>query len=90
MISRNAMEILSQEISDEESMYRVRAGQRAYYPTISTDVFDEETMCHPYLLIPQLPSFADILESKVKLSRNRDGSLHITTSHDPLQEVAFT
>lgn len=56
----DSVEILSQEISDEEGLYRVRAGQRVYYLTIPTEVFDEDTMCRPYLLIPQLPSLSDI------------------------------
>lgn len=87
---KESIEILSQEISNEEGMYRIRNGKRVYYLTIPTDVFDEETMCRPYLLIPQLPSFSDIPWRKIKLSRNSDGSLDITASHDPLQEVTFT
>src|SRR3954451_7810355 len=85
----DSIEILSQEISDEEGIYRIRAGQRVYYLTIPTDVFDEDTMCRPYLLIPQLPSLRDITWTRITLARNRDGSLAMTGSHDPLQEITF-
>ncbi|KAI0388419.1 alpha-galactosidase A [Xylariaceae sp. FL0594] len=84
-----SMEVLSQEISDEEGIYRIRNGQQVYYLTISTDVFDEDTMCRPYLLLPQLPSLSDMSSRKIKLDRNEDSSLAITACHDPLQEVTF-
>ncbi|KAJ3541690.1 hypothetical protein NM208_g4487 [Fusarium decemcellulare] len=90
VVPKESIEILSQLISDEEGMYRVRSGQRVYYLTISTDVFDDDTMCRPYLLIPQLPSFSDIPWSKITLARNGDGSLAVTASHDPLREITFT
>jgi hypothetical protein len=71
-------------------MYHIRTGKWVYYLTISTNMFDEETMCHPYLLNPQLLVFQDIPWSKINPSRNRDGSLDITASHEPLQEITFT
>ncbi|KAI1184140.1 alpha-galactosidase A [Nemania serpens] len=83
-------EVLSQEISDEEGMYRIRSGQHVYYLTISTDVFDEDTMCRPYLLLPQLPSLSDMPSRKIKLARNEDGSLAVTACYDLLQEIEFT
>ncbi|KAI1129910.1 alpha-galactosidase A [Nemania abortiva] len=90
-VPENSIEVLSQEISDEEGMYRIRSGQRIHYLTISTDVFDnEDTMCRPYLLIPQLPNLSDIPWGKIKLVREEDESLAIIASHDPLQEVTFT
>lgn len=85
----DSVEILPQEISDEEGLYRIRAGQRVYYLTIPTEVFDEHTMCRPYLLIPQLPSLSDISWSKISLTRNGDGSLAVTASPDPMREVTF-
>ncbi|KAI0190382.1 alpha-galactosidase A [Xylaria flabelliformis] len=88
-VSTDSIEVLSQEISDEEGMYRIRSGQQVYYLTISTDVFDEDTMCRPYLLLPQLPSLSDMPSRKIKLSRNQDGSLAVTAYHDPLQEITF-
>ncbi|KAH9214491.1 hypothetical protein DL95DRAFT_389461, partial [Leptodontidium sp. 2 PMI_412] len=51
------IEILNQLIDDEQGIYRVRAGHRVHYVTIPTSTFDEDTMCRPYLLIPQLPVF---------------------------------
>ncbi|KAF5963814.1 alpha-galactosidase A [Fusarium bulbicola] len=90
VVQNDSIEILSQIVSDEEGMYRVRSGQRIYYLTIPSDVFDEDTMCRPYLLIPRLPCLSDISGSKIALSRNRDGSLAVTASDDPLQEVTFT
>ncbi|KAJ4328632.1 hypothetical protein N0V84_000991 [Fusarium piperis] len=90
VVPNDSIEVLSQEIYDEEGMYRVRLGQRVYYLTIPTNVFDEDTMCRPYLLVPQLPSLSDIPWSKITLTRNGDGSLAVTASHDPLQGVTFT
>jgi hypothetical protein len=49
--------MLSQRIDDEEGSYRVRAGTRVRYLTIPTDVFDDNTMCLPYLLIPNRSGF---------------------------------
>ncbi|KAF5020441.1 hypothetical protein F66182_7520 [Fusarium sp. NRRL 66182] len=83
VVPNDSTEILSQLISDEE-------GQRVYYLTICSDVFDQETMCRPYLLIPQLSCWSDISGSKIALSRNGDGSLAVTASDDLLQEVTFT
>ncbi|KAI1178672.1 alpha-galactosidase A [Nemania sp. FL0916] len=88
-VSTSSIEVLSQEISDEEGMYRIRSGQQVYYLTISTDVFDEDTMCRPYLLLPQLPSLSDMPSRKIKLIRNEDGSLALAPYHDPLQEITF-
>lgn len=88
-VSTGPIEVLSQEISDEEGMYRIRSGQQVYYLTISTDVFDEDTMCRPYLLLPQLPSLLDMPSKKIKLTRNENGSLTLTAYHDPLQEITF-
>ncbi|KAI0874181.1 alpha-galactosidase A [Hypoxylon argillaceum] len=88
-VSTGPIEVLSQEISDEEGMYRIRSGQQVYYLTISTDVFDEDTMCRPYLLFLQLPSLLDMLSKKIQLTRNENGSLTLTAYHDPLQEITF-
>ncbi|KAI1148380.1 alpha-galactosidase A [Nemania diffusa] len=89
-VPKDSIEILSQEISDEEGMYRIRSGQLIYYLTISTDVFDEDTMCRPYLLVPQLPSLSDIPWRKIKLARKENGSLDLIASHEPLREITFT
>ena len=47
--------ILNQLIGDDEGDYRIRVGRHVGYLTINTDVFDDITMCRPYLLIPKLP-----------------------------------
>ncbi|KAI0114040.1 alpha-galactosidase A [Nemania sp. FL0031] len=85
-----SIEVLSQEIDDEIGMYRIRSGQHVYYLTISTDVFDMDTMCRPYLLLPRLPSLPEMPSRKIELARNEDGSLAVTPCHDPLQEITFT
>jgi len=41
----SAISILNQIIDDEEGAYRIRVGERVGYLTISTDVFDEDTIC---------------------------------------------
>ena len=41
------IEVLSQAIDDEEGLYRLKIGQKVHYLTISTDVFDDDTMCRP-------------------------------------------
>lgn len=49
--------ILNQHIDDEDGVYRVRFGDKVGYITIATDVFDDYTLCRPWLLIPRLPEF---------------------------------
>ncbi|KAJ0120725.1 alpha-galactosidase a [Diaporthe amygdali] len=89
-VPRTSIEVLSQEVNDEQGMYRIRAGQRVHYLTIPADVFDEDTMSRPNLLIPQLPEFPDTPWTKMHLGRNIDGSLTVTMSDEPLEEVTFT
>ncbi|KAI0515410.1 alpha-galactosidase A [Xylaria bambusicola] len=92
-VPTGSMEVLSQEIDEKEGMYRIRSGQQVYYLTISTDVFDEDTMCRPYLLLPQLPNLLAYAPSrKLRLARNADdGSLAVTADDtDPLREITFT
>ena len=55
-IPKSDIEVLSQLVDDEEGLYRLRGGCRIYYLKIGGDVFDEDTMCRPYLLIPKLPA----------------------------------
>jgi hypothetical protein len=58
------------------------------YLTISTDVFDEDTMCRPYLMIPQLPTFPEDAWTRREITRpSADAPLQVTTSNDPLPEV---
>lgn len=51
-VPKSEIEVLSQEINEDFGFYRIRAGQRVHYVTIATDVFDEDAMCRPHLLIP--------------------------------------
>lgn len=58
-IPKSELKILSQEISDEMGYYRIQAGNRIHYLTIDSDVYDEDTMSRPYLLILSLPDLPD-------------------------------
>jgi len=39
------VEVLSQLIDDENENYRLRVRQQVHYLTISSNTFDEDTMC---------------------------------------------
>jgi len=65
----STISILNQIINDEEGAYRVRVGDKVGYLTISTDVFDEDTVCRPYLLIPKLPEFPKDEWTRIKIVR---------------------
>lgn len=83
-VPKSEIEVLSQEISDEFGFYRIRAGQRVHYVTITASVFDDDTMCRPNLLIPQLPDFPDKKWTKMEVMRKPDGSLVSEISYGPL------
>ncbi|EGD89178.2 hypothetical protein H113_02798 [Trichophyton rubrum MR1459] len=70
-------------------MYRIRTGNKIRYLTIEVDAFDEDTMCRPYLLIPELPSFPNAPWTKMDICRSNDGLLKVTTSDVKLQGVGF-
>lgn len=90
-LPKSDMEILNQLIDDERGAYRLRAGQKVYYLTITTDVFDEDTMARPYLLIPSLPDLPDHPWTTATISRDADGSPFISNiSTDPLPEIQST
>ncbi|KAM5345887.1 hypothetical protein ACJ41O_011748 [Fusarium nematophilum] len=84
------IEVLSQLIDDEDGHYRLRVGRRVHYLTIPTDVFDDDTMCRPYLLIPKLPALPDSPWTTMRISRDENGSLTSTISNDPLREIQTT
>ncbi|KAI9824127.1 MAG: hypothetical protein M1819_001082 [Sarea resinae] len=86
-IPKSDLEVLSQYIDDETGRYRLRAGRRVHYLTISIDVFDDDTMCRPYLLIPQLPDIPDGAWTKMEVYRHADGSLRSSISSEPLAAV---
>ena len=70
---KSKMEVLSQEIGDNVGYYRVRAGNRVHRLTINCDVYDEDTMCRPYLLIQRLPDFPDAAWTKMHIFREVAG-----------------
>lgn len=86
-VPKSDIEVLSQEINDDFGSYRIRAGQRVHYLTIATDVFDEDTLCRPHLLIPRLPDFPDANWTSMEVSRKPDGSLTSAPSYEPLPAV---
>ncbi|KAF4446304.1 alpha-galactosidase A [Fusarium austroafricanum] len=87
MLPKSDMEILSQEITDEDGHYRLRTGLRVRYLTISVGTFDDDTVCRPYLLIPNLPDLPDSSWTTMSISRDENGSLTSVTSMDPLPEI---
>ena len=89
-VAKQQIEILSQLVDDENGSYRVRAGHRVHYLTIPTNVFDEDTMCRPYLLIPKLPPFPDTDWTTMRISRAANGALRWIISHDTLPAIHTT
>ncbi|KAM5441178.1 hypothetical protein MferCBS31731_003605 [Microsporum ferrugineum] len=73
-IPKSEIEVLSQEIDEELGMYRIQAGNKVRYLTIAGNVFDEDTMCRPYLLIPKLPIFPNTPWTKMDITRAADGT----------------
>lgn len=53
-VEKPDLEVLSQEIDDDTSSYRIRTGKRVRYLKIAADVFDIDKICRPYLLLPRL------------------------------------
>ncbi|KFY44087.1 hypothetical protein V495_03631 [Pseudogymnoascus sp. VKM F-4514 (FW-929)] len=92
-VPKSEIEVLSQEISDDFGSYRIRAGQRVHYVTITANVFDDDTMCRPHMLIPQLPNFLDKEWTTMEVIRKPDGSLaselsieHETYTYSAIEE----
>ncbi|EFY93807.1 hypothetical protein J3459_013026 [Metarhizium acridum] len=85
-IPKDEIEVLNQEIDDETGQYRIRARNRVHYLTIPTSVFDDNSICRPYLLIPQLPEFPDYQWTTMQISRD-DAGLKTTLSSEPLPEI---
>ncbi|KAG9251496.1 alpha-galactosidase A [Emericellopsis atlantica] len=90
ILPKSDIEILCQCIDDESGYYRLRVGRRVHYLTISSGVFDDDTMCRPYLLIPRLPNLPDSPWTTMTISRDEDGSLTSIISTDPLPEIQTT
>jgi hypothetical protein len=87
----STINILNQLIDDEEGVYRVCVGDQVGYITISTDVFDEDTMCRPHLLIPQLPRLPEQKWSRIKITKQDNstspGKLAVLVTNEPLPEI---
>lgn len=83
--------ILNQIISDEEGTYRVQYGSKIGYLTILADVFDDDTMCRPYLLIPKLPKFPEEDWTRIHISKSpadaNASALNVVVTNDPLPRV---
>ncbi|KAH9885009.1 hypothetical protein F4778DRAFT_518197 [Xylariomycetidae sp. FL2044] len=91
VMAKADMEILSQEIWDDEGLYRIRARKRVHYVTIpiypENPIFDDDTMCQPHLLIPKLPPFPDSDWTKMQVLRDSDNEIQSVISCEPLDEV---
>lgn len=85
------IQILNQLIDDDEGIYRVLHGNHIGYLTISTDVFDGDTMCRPYLLIPKLPKLPERDWTTIKITKStKDANSHpleASVTNDRLAEV---
>ncbi|KAK3681923.1 hypothetical protein LTR37_020766 [Vermiconidia calcicola] len=79
--------ILNQHIDDEDGVYRIQYGDKVVSITIPTDVFDEDTMCRPYLLIPKLPSIFQGAWTRARITRAATNELEVTTSTDQLPSI---
>lgn len=92
-IPKSELRILSQEIGQEKGHFRILAGNRIYYLMINCDVYDEDTMSLPYLLIPSLPEFPDTEWTTMHVSKGSDGSespVSYTLSYEPLPAIEST
>ena len=87
--SDSSISVLNQHIDDEEGVYRIQYDDIVHYVTISTDVFDEDTMCRPYLLIPKLRELPEQnhVWTRMHVSKNATGSLKISTTTDALPAI---
>ena len=89
-ICESDLEVLSQEIDDETGSYRIRGGQMVYYLTIATDIFDEDKMCRPHLVVPKLSDFPNGEWTRMEVYCEADGSLRSRISREPLPAVRTT
>ncbi|KAF5705875.1 hypothetical protein FMUND_11851 [Fusarium mundagurra] len=94
-VPKSDIKVLNQEIDEDEGQYRIRAGNRVHYVTIPgyaspNRIFDETTLCRPYLLVPELPPFPDEDWTRMRLSLGPDGSVRSDISFEPLDEVECT
>ncbi|KAI1366226.1 hypothetical protein F5Y08DRAFT_301605 [Xylaria arbuscula] len=93
VVSKRHFEILSQEIMEDEAIYRIRAAKRVHYLIITRhpdSVFDEDTLCQPCLLVPKLPPFPDGDWTKMQLYKGAGGDIESTISYEALDQIQST
>ncbi|KFA77251.1 hypothetical protein S40288_01344 [Stachybotrys chartarum IBT 40288] len=89
-VPKTDLEVLSQEIDDVEAMYRIRAGRRVHYLTISLrprPILDLDTLCRPHLLIPKLPPFPNSNWITMRMYQGSDGKVEHSFSWTPLRSI---
>lgn len=85
------IEVFYQLIDNEVGCYRLHVGSRVHYVTISADIFDEDTMFQPDLIIPKLPGLYNVTRAKAITSWNGgDGSLELILLTNPLPRVEMS
>lgn len=84
------LEVLSQEIDDVEAIYRIRAGRRVHYLTISllpSPILDIDTLCRPHLLIPKLPAFPNANWTTMRMYQGLEGKVGHSLSWAALRSI---
>ncbi|KXT08084.1 hypothetical protein AC579_10449 [Pseudocercospora musae] len=83
--------VLNQHIDEEDAVYRMMVGEAVGYVMMPANLFDEDTMCRPYLLIPRLPRLPPGPWTRVQISRkSQHGPLEVNATNDPLPAVEST
>lgn len=90
VLPESDMEILSRHIGDVHGRYRLRAGRRGYYLTISRNVFGYDTISRPDLLIANLPDLPDSPWTTMSIWRDKGGSIASSISTWPLLGILTT
>jgi hypothetical protein len=86
-----AVTILNQEIDNERGIYRIQHGSKVVYLTIMADVYDEDTMCRPYLLLPKLPALPQEDWTRMHISKDSSeqgtDAFNVVVTNDALPGV---
>lgn len=89
--SKQDIDVLSQYIDNEDANYRLRVGNKGCYLRIPVEgVFDDDTLCRPYLLIPKLSSLPISTSTVMSMTRDNSGQIALTGSTVPLPEIQTT
>ncbi|KAH6896531.1 hypothetical protein B0T10DRAFT_474538 [Thelonectria olida] len=59
-------------------------GALPHYHFATNLIFDVDTLCRPYLLIPKLPRFPDANWTKMQMNQASNGKIEHTFTWDPL------